>query len=388
MQKISSGIEPLKTAIRIWWKIDGQRYRETLHNTPPTDANLSQAKATADMIAQQLCMGIFDRDTVFPDSSKRADRYFGYYIHQWRKVETNKVAKISFDTYDSKVKTHIEPYWQMKPIAKITVDDIEDWIYNVLLQKLSTKTVKEILMLWRKIYSYWARHQKQVNDPTQYITLGQADPDDIDPFDRDEITRILNYPATPTLHNLYTVMLWSGLSFHELISLAVEDIDLEHGCLFVNRSYVREQYRVTKNRRRKRQVDLLPQVIIALQSQIEQVKANQKSTIVITDRDNKKTKPQTLTWLWYDDSSMTHFTYSQLSRRWTAHLAACGVRYRPLNNGRHTFASQVLSSGAVTAEWLANQLGHSNTDMIHKHYGKFIPKDASHIIKNLAEALK
>ena len=129
-------------------------------------------------------------------------------------------------------------------------------------------------------------------------------------------------------------------------------------------------------------------IIIALQSQVEQVKANQKSTIVITDRDNKKTKPQTLTWLWYDDSSMTHFTYSQLSRRWTAHLAACGVRYRPLNNGRHTFASQVLSSGAVTAEWLANQLGHSNTDMIHKHYGKFIPKDASHIIKNLAEALK
>ena len=52
-----------------------------------------------------------------------------------------------------------------------------------------------------------------------------------------------------------TVMLWSGLSFHELISLAVEDLDLEKGCLFVNRSFVRDQYRVTKNRRRKRQVD-------------------------------------------------------------------------------------------------------------------------------------
>ena len=388
MQKISSGIEPLKTAIRIWWKIDGERHRETIHNSPPTDANLAAAKATADMIAQQLRMGIFDRDTVFPDSSKRADRYFGYYIHQWRKVENNKVAKISFDTYDSKVKTHIEPYWHMKPIAKITVDDIEDWIYNVLLQKLATKTVKEILMLWRKIYSYWARHQKTVNDPTQYITLTQADPEDIDPFDRDEITRILAYPTTLTLHNLYTVMLWSGLSFHELISLAVEDLDLDHDCLFVNRSYVREQYRVTKNRRRKRQVDLLPNVIAALQNQTQQVAANAKNIIQITDRDNKKIKPQSLTWLWYDDTTKTHFTYSQLTRRWKAHLQGCGVRYRPLNNGRHTFASQVLSSGAVTAEWLANQLGHTNTDMIHKHYGKFIPKDASHIIKNLSAALQ
>ena len=185
----------------------------------------------------------------------------------------------------------------MKPIAKIGVEDIEEWVYNVLLQKLSTKTVKEILMLWRKIYSYWARHQKTVNDPTQYITLTQADPDDIDPFDRDEITRIVSYPTTPTLNNLYTVMLWSGLSFHELISLAVEDLDLEKGCLFVNRSFVRDQYRVTKNRRRKRQVDLLPEVIDALQSQINQVKDNPKNTIAITDRDNKKVKTQTLTWL-------------------------------------------------------------------------------------------
>ena len=47
MQKISAGIEPLKTAIRIWWKIDGERHRETLHNTPPTDANIAAAKATA-----------------------------------------------------------------------------------------------------------------------------------------------------------------------------------------------------------------------------------------------------------------------------------------------------------------------------------------------------
>ena len=216
----------------------------------------------------------------------------------------------------------------------------------------------------------------------------RTDPDDIDPFDRDEMARILNYPTNITLHNLYTVMLWSGLSFHELISLAVEDLDLANGCLFVNRSYVREQYRVTKNRRRKRQVDLLPQVITALKNQIEQVSNNQKNSIQITDRDNKKIKSQTLTWLWYDDTSKTHFTYSQLSRRWKSHLESCGVRYRPLNNGRHTYASQVLSTGAVTAEWLANQLGHTNTDMIHRHYGKFIPKDANHIIKNLANALQ
>ena len=38
--------------------------------------------------------------------------------------------------------------------------------------------------------------------------------------------------------------------------------------------------------------------------------------------------------------------------------------------------------GGGTAEWLASQLGHGSTQMIHKHYGKFIRTDApDHIAK-------
>ena len=51
---MSAGIEKLKTSIRIWWKIDGKRERETLYNTPPTAENIKQAQATADMIALVL----------------------------------------------------------------------------------------------------------------------------------------------------------------------------------------------------------------------------------------------------------------------------------------------------------------------------------------------
>ncbi|MGP9749369.1 Arm DNA-binding domain-containing protein, partial [Psychrobacter sp. AOP31-B2-9] len=82
-----------------------------------------------------------------------------------------------------------------------------------------------------------------------------------------------------------------------------------------------------------------------------------------------------------------NYTYPQLEKRWKRHLDSCDIPYRALNNGRHTYASQVLSTGIISAEWLANQLGHVNTEMIHKHYGKFIPSDSRHIIRNLANAL-
>ena len=77
---MSAGIEPLKTSIRIWWRdASGERDRETLYDTPPTDANLKKANAIAQSIETQIEMGTFDRDQTFPNSPKRKASYFGHY---------------------------------------------------------------------------------------------------------------------------------------------------------------------------------------------------------------------------------------------------------------------------------------------------------------------
>ena len=217
--------------------------------------------------------------------------------------------------------------------------------------------------------------------------ISSNDSEDINPFSKDEIATIINSETDPTLKNLWTVMLWSGLSSHELLPLAIEDLALENGCLYVKRGFVKGLHKSTKNRRRKRQVELLPVVIDALKDQIDIAKKYPKQAVNVLNRDNITKDLQELTWLWYDERRQTHFNYAQLEKRWVAHLARCNITYRPLNHGRHTYASQVLSSGAVSAEWLANQLGHANTEMIHKHYGKFIPKDARHIINRLNQAI-
>ena len=39
---------------------------------------------------------------------------------------------------------------------------------------------------------------------------------------------------------------------------------------------------------------------------------------------------------------------------------------------RHTFASCALAAGE-TPEWVAKTLGHVNTSMIYKTYGRYIP---------------
>ena len=60
-----------------------------------------------------------------------------------------------------------------------------------------------------------------------------------------------------------------------------------------------------------------------------------------------------------------------------AHRAACATleieNYR-LHDARHTYAVRAIRAGAPF-EVVAQQLGHSNTSMVTKVYGRFKPKE-------------
>ncbi|MNF09535.1 Phage integrase family protein [compost metagenome] len=64
------------------------------------------------------------------------------------------------------------------------------------------------------------------------------------------------------------------------------------------------------------------------------------------------------------------------------------VRHRGPNNCRHTFASQMLTSGVVPIDWIAAQMGHTSTAMILRHYGKWINQDAMDITGIIEQQLK
>lgn len=67
---------------------------------------------------------------------------------------------------------------------------------------------------------------------------------------------------------------------------------------------------------------------------------------------------------------------------------APGSGRRAVPNCRHTYASQLLTTGAVTLQWLKDQMGHTTIAMLERHYGKYICKDGPDMIPLLEHALK
>ncbi len=91
-------------------------------------------------------------------------------------------------------------------------------------------------------------------------------------------------------------------------------------------------------------------------------------------RDNVTKKRENVKFVFRNGVSGEPWHASSVGRWFTGHLKRAGVRHRGPNQCRHTFASQALSS-YVPVEWVARQLGHTDTTMVKKHYGRWIPSD-------------
>jgi integrase len=62
---------------------------------------------------------------------------------------------------------------------------------------------------------------------------------------------------------------------------------------------------------------------------------------------------------------------------WVTAMGKSGLPFRRMYETRHTFASWALAAGE-SAEWVARTLGHVNTSMVYKTYGRYIPNLTRH----------
>jgi integrase len=62
----------------------------------------------------------------------------------------------------------------------------------------------------------------------------------------------------------------------------------------------------------------------------------------------------------------------KLREHWARAMKKSQLKYRRMYEIRHTFASWALAAGE-TPEWVARTLGHVDTSMVYRTYGRYIP---------------
>lgn len=423
--KMPKGVEIHNGSVRINFMLNGKREREVIRDMPVNEKTIAYAKSVRELVIDEIERGVFDYQRRFPDSPKvtkavKVEQAKGPLPAQpepvvavavtpppappsnsmtvkegvmlWLRVAQSGTASTTYLNYKCKA-GHVIRYFGDTPIDRVTIQDLRLFRNHLVKpidgsKGLSPKTVNDVLTVVRGVWADARSNDLIANDHMKGIHNHKVKYKSLaDPFTRNEIKRIQHADPQRLREARVVVMnCWAGLSRSELMALAREDVDLENELIHVRRAYVDGVYRVPKEEKRERFVEMIKPTAELLKLIMEDTASCVPQRIDVTQRDNLTTEPECVTFLFRDWTTGHVWNPDHLDEWFKEHLKKSKVSHRGINQCRHTYASQALSCH-VELEWLAKQLGHADTTMIKKHYGKLIPTDTKRMGSAVSEKM-
>lgn len=362
------------SSIEIDFRYQGVRCRETIKLDPSDTKNLKYAERFRGQILREIEMGTFNYVKHFP-RSKRA-RQLGLTgptlkikdaIDDWMNRHKKATARSTWKDYSSAVEKYLKPEFGSLVVTGLSTAAIKSWMATL---SISNKRINNVMIPLRGLYKDLFEDSLVDRDPVAPIkALKVSEDDDVNPFTPGDREAFLKAVQEPQNRHLFEFAFWSGLRSSELIALTWDHVDFERGLILVRQAWVRGQMKETKTRKGRRDVMLLAPARQALESQAWFTCA--PGAFVFNNPNTNRR--------WYDPSQIRRSAWLK------AYDDLEAVQYRNPYQTRHTFASTLLSAGE-DPYWVAQQMGHSDTSMIMRRYGRWIPeinKDAGSKVKTL-----
>ena len=350
------GVTPRGNSIVISFMYGGKECRETI-KLPPTANNIKYASTLLAGVKAEIAKGLFNYPEAFPDSARAKEKRgkiptVKNLVDEWRETAARALEASTLRGYEFSLKNHILPRWGDTKVTDVSAAAISKWVSSMTLK---AKTIRNHLVPLRVVLNDAVISGHLTHSPMGVIKVHKLIPKtqtesdyEVDPFNSTEVAQILSN-AEGQYKNLWQFAFWSGLRSSELYALEWGDIDFLGGVIRVRRADVDGVVKKTKTRAGMRDVYLMPLALEALNAQ-------KQYTFMANGRIFDLSNPK----VW--------------AKHWAILLRKAKVAHRNPYQCRHTFASTMVSGGE-SIYWVAKQLGHTDTSMVVRTYGKWLPKD-------------
>lgn len=354
------------------FKYLNQRCRETT-NLEDTPANRKKLNLAMQKIEAEILLGTFDYKTYFP-RSRRADELtlikrkmdaakskcptFSDFSEIWFK-EKQIEWRIS---YKRKVRTTINnyliPHFTEEAVDQIKKSDLLGFRaslakvkYGTHQKSLTASRINQIMIPLKMILDEAAERYGFDASFRNIKNLKEEKPK-VMPFSLDEIFQFLS-TVRPDFRNYYTVRFFTGMRTSEIDGLRWKNVNLERRQIHIVEAFVDGRVEGTKTSDSKRVIQMSVRVAEALKKQY--AVSGDWSEYVFCDRNGNP------------------LDYRNVNRRvWHPTLKLLDLEPRRAYETRHTAATLWLASGE-NPEWIARQMGHSNTEMLFRVYSHYVP---------------
>jgi integrase len=200
-----------------------------------------------------------------------------------------------------------------------------------------------------------AKRRREIREnPCEHIRPLKTEKPHIDPLSFDEMNRFLS-KVDPHYHAYFFTAFFTGMRPGEEIALRWDDIDFPGRTISIRRSRVKGIEGPPKTGSSYRDINLLSPLLPVLKEHEAETRLKFRSPYVFTSREGGPIDLDNLR-----------------KRIWYKTLKLARIRPRRMYETRHTFATLMLASGE-NPHWIARMMGHSSTDMLFKHYSRWIP---------------
>lgn len=276
---------------------------------------------------------------------------------------SKKYAENTVRDYVRYIKNELIPAFGKYQINELTPIIIRDWIAG---SKQSSKYVSNLLVPLSATLNDAKNMGLISENPIDKLSLKrlfQCFDDDsdyeIDPFKPQERKQII-INSRGEVSNLIQFGLYSGLRIGEILALKWDKVNLEKRTIKVEFTMVRGKLSKPKTKNSIRELVLLDKAYSAIQEQLKYKKSG-------TD------------FVFHNPNTGNNFISTDAFRKhWVRIFSSLNIKYRNPYQMRHTFASMLLSNGENALK-VAKYLGHKDTEMVTKIYGKYIPQNESDV---------
>ncbi|PCI02118.1 MAG: hypothetical protein COB79_02885 [Zetaproteobacteria bacterium] len=345
------------------FRFQGIRCREQTLLTD-TPFNRQKLQALLDRIELNIADGTFVYEEVFPNSAKAKSfkqgdviyPEFGDFAQEWWLENAFRWKKSGKVNMRSILDKHILPRFSDMPISDITKGEVLK--FRSALSKLpgrgnqsiSNKRINNILQPLKSIMDE-ASDRYKLESPFKNFKRLPLKKHHIEPFTMPEVIDIIQ-TADPNYRNYLVVRFFSGMRTGELHGLRWKNVSFQDNYIHVCEAFTYGEMTTPKTNE-IRDIQMNSAVAQAMREQEKYSRPYSEYVFC-----NRKGEP-------LDNSNFT-------KRIWYPLLKELGLTRRRPYQTRHTAATLWLAAGE-NPEWVARQLGHSNTQMLFQTYSRFIP---------------
>lgn len=330
--------------IRITLQHQGERIRFKWPEQS-SEASLRAAKKAQDRIKRDLEDGTFRSIEDYLPHFARSNS-FETLARTFLKTSTASLA--TRNEYRKALNYYWLPELADTDVSKLRPSHIKELIADIDFP--SPKTRNNALIPLRKVLKLAHDEEFTVKDLSAFVKGDKVQTKKPDPFSQKEAQLIID-AASDRFKDFFEFMFYSGLRIGEAMGLGWESIDFNTKYMRIHETQTNGMRLDSTKTYREREVYLHPRALAALTRQ-------KPHTLLMGDR------------VFMTEAGKPYITPKAQRKAWKAALRKAGIRWRPLKNTRHTYATYLLMNERAPY-WVAGQMGHS-LQVLLKDYARWM----------------